>query len=229
MEHGHNGGVWRTILKVGAVLAVLGAVSWAMEHWGGGGMTLLSAFVAAQGSLAGAVFVTINAVAVMLLVPQSLFTVAAGAMFGWKLGGLLASIGMTIGALGAFLAARHGLRRVIVRRYGEHPVFRAMQRLSVSHPLRVLALSRLIPVMPFPATSYLLGIVSVRPLPFVFLTWLCMLPETLLLASGGHLLHSGITGRASVEAAVALLAAGVVLAVVVHRMKRRIVEAEKGD
>lgn len=229
MEHGQRGGAWRTIVKGGAVLAVLGAISWSMEHWGGGGMTRLFAFVAAQGSLAGAVFVVINAVAVMLLVPQSLFTVAAGAMFGWKLGGFLASIGMTIGASGAFLAARHGLRHVIVRRYGEHPVFRTMQRLSVSHPLRVMALSRLIPVMPFPATSYLLGLVPVRPLPFVLLTWLCMLPETLLLASGGHLLHSGITGRASVEAAVALLAAGVVLAVVVHRVKHRIVGAGNGD
>ncbi|MFH1914212.1 MAG: VTT domain-containing protein [Pseudomonadota bacterium] len=223
-----GGGVWRVVV-IGAALAALGAASWAMEHWGGGAMSRVSAFVSAQGGLAGLVFVMINALAVLLLVPQSLFTVAAGALFGWKFGTLWASLGMTLGATGAFLTARHGLRRVVAARYGEHPVFRAMERLSHSHPLRVVALSRLIPVVPFPLASYLLGMTGVRPLPYVFLTWLCMLPETMLLASGGHLLHSGITGRASAEAAVAVVVAGVGLAVVMHRVSRRVREAGERD
>jgi uncharacterized membrane protein YdjX (TVP38/TMEM64 family) len=228
MGRNHRGAAWR-VVGAGAALAALGMASWAMEHWGGGVMDRLSAFVAAQGGLAGLVFVLINALAVMLLVPQALFTVAAGALFGWKLGGLLASAGMTMGAMGAFLAVRHGLRGVVAARYADRPIFATMQRLSVSHPLRVVALSRLIPVVPFPVASYLLGLTGVRPLPFVLLTWLCMLPETMLLASGGHLLHSGITGRASLEAAGAVVVGGVALAVAVHRMKRRMAEAGGGS
>jgi uncharacterized membrane protein YdjX (TVP38/TMEM64 family) len=220
---------WRTIVKGGVALAVVAGVSYAMEHWGGGCMTRVSAFVAEQGRLAGGVFVCLNILATMLMVPQVLFTVAAGALFGWKLGALVASAGMTLGAAGAFLAARYGVRDHIRTRFEHHVIFMRMRRLSVSHPLHVIAVSRLIPVLPFPLASYLLGVTEVRLLPFVLLTWLCMLPETLFLASGGHLLHSGITGRTSMEAAAALGVAGCALALAVHRMKRRIVEDETPD
>jgi uncharacterized membrane protein YdjX (TVP38/TMEM64 family) len=136
---------------------------------------------------------------------------------------------MTLGATGAFLAARYGVRDYIRARFEHHVIFMRMRRLSISHPLHVIAVSRLIPVLPFPLASYLLGVTEVRSLPYVLLTWLCMLPETLFLASGGHLLHSGITGRASMEAAVVLGVAGCALAVAVHRMKRKIVEDEARD
>jgi len=228
MDRRKGGGMRRAVV-VGSALAALAAVSWGMEHWGGGAMTRLAAFVSAQGALAGLVFLAINAAAVLLLAPQSLFTVAAGALFGWKFGTLWASLGMTLGASIAFMAARHGLRGIVAERYGEHPVFREMERLSRTHPLRVVALSRLIPVVPFPMASYLLGMTGVRPLPYVFLTWLCMLPETMLLASGGHLLHAGISGRVSAEAAVVVVVAGVGLGAAVHRIRRRMPEAGRRD
>jgi uncharacterized membrane protein YdjX (TVP38/TMEM64 family) len=224
-----RGAAWRTILKAVAVLAVVAGASYVMEHWGGGYMTRVSAFVAEQGRMAGGVFICLNILATMLMVPQVLFTVAAGALFGWKIGALVASAGMTLGATGAFLAARYGVRDYIRARFEHHVIFMRMRRLSISHPLHVIAVSRLIPVLPFPLASYLLGVTEVRSLPYVLLTWLCMLPETLFLASGGHLLHSGITGRASMEAAVVLGLAGCALAVAVHRMKRKIVEDEARD
>lgn len=192
-------------------------------------MSRVSAFVAEQGSLAPVVFITINAVLTMTLVPQVLFSVAAGALFGWKLGTAYASLAMTIGAVGAFLTARYGVRERIKAKFADHPVFRQMQRLSRSHPLYVISFSRIIPVLPFPVTSYLLGVTEVRSLPYALLTWAAMLPETLFLASGGHLLHSGITGRTSIEAAVVLGVAGVGLGVMVHRMRKKIYASGDGD
>jgi uncharacterized membrane protein YdjX (TVP38/TMEM64 family) len=216
-------GTWRTIFRVTAVLAVLGAASYAMERWGGGHMTRLSAFAAAQGNMAGVVFAALNALGTMLLLPQALFTVAAGALFGWKLGAMWASLGMTVGALGAFLVARYGGRDFVRARFEHHSVYGRMRDLSLTHPLHVISLSRLIPVVPFPVASYLLGMTEVRILPYAVLTWVCMVPETLFLASGGHLLNAGITrGRTSEEAAAVLLLAGIVLAVLVHRMKGRL-------
>ncbi|MEF2229654.1 MAG: VTT domain-containing protein [Pseudodesulfovibrio sp.] len=220
---------WSMILRFGAALGLLGLLTYAMEHWGGRYMTRLSDFVAAQGSLGPVVFVAANALLTMLLVPQVLFTVAAGALFGWKLGAVCASAGMTIGAVGAFFLARYGVRERIRARFAGRAVFRQMQRLSRSHPLHLISLSRVIPVLPFPVTSYLLGVTEVRSLPYAFLTWVCMLPETLFLASGGHLLHSGITGRASVEAAVVLVVAGIGVGMVVRRMKKRLLEGAEKD
>ena len=223
------GVTWAMALKFGAALGLLGLLSYAMEHWGGRYMTRLSDFVADQGSLAPAVFVAVNALMTMLLVPQVLFTVAAGALFGWKLGSVYASAGMTIGAVGAFFLARYGVRERIRARFEGQAIFRRMQSLSRSHPLHLISLSRVIPVLPFPVTSYLLGVTEVRSLPYALLTWACMLPETLFLASGGHLLNSGITGRASMEAAVVLVVAGIGVGVVVHRMKKKLLEGGEGD
>jgi len=217
------------ILKFALAFALLGALSFAMEHWGEGYMTRLTDYVAAQGSLGPILFVALNALMTMLLVPQVLFTVAAGALFGWKLGAACASAGMTIGAVGAFLLARYGVRDRLRARYRDNPIYKRMQKLSRSHPLHLISLSRIIPVLPFPVTSYLLGITEVRSLPYALLSWVCMLPETLFLASGGHLLNSGVTGRTSAEAAVVLVVAGAAVAVVVHRMKRRLLEEGEGD
>lgn len=96
-----------------------------------------------------------------------------------------------------------------------------MQQLSRKHPVHVISLLRLIPIIPFPVASYMLGVTKVRSLPYVLLTWVCMVPETLFLSSGGHLLHSGITGKASLEAAVAVGVAGIALGVIVHRMRKK--------
>ncbi|MGE4192445.1 MAG: TVP38/TMEM64 family protein [Pseudodesulfovibrio sp.] len=217
---------WTMLLKFGAAFGLLGLLSLVLEHWGDLYMSRLSAFVAAQGSLAPLLFIGLNALLTMLLVPQVLFTVAAGALFGWKLGTAYASVGMTIGAVGAFLLARYGVRDRLCARFADHPVYRRMLGLSRVHPLHLISLSRVIPVLPFPVTSYLLGITEVRSLPYALLSWACMLPETVFLASGGHLLISGLHGRASVEAAVALGAAGVAVALVVHRIRKRLFAEE---
>lgn len=221
---------WRNALRLVAILASVGGCIYAYERWGQGGMSSLSEYVAAQGEMGIVIFVAANALATMFLVPQSVFTIAAGVLFGWKLGTAWASIGMTIGAVCSFFLARYGVRDWLKDRFRENQVFHKMQSLSRTHPFHVISLSRIIPVIPFPVASYLLGVTEVRSLPYALLTWLCMLPETVFLASGGHLLHSGIThGRGSFEAAVALGLAAVGLGVVIHRMKNRFIEDEVGD
>ncbi|MGE4421221.1 MAG: TVP38/TMEM64 family protein [Pseudodesulfovibrio sp.] len=217
---------WPMIIKFAVVLGLLGLLSLAMEHWGERYMSRVTDFVADQGSLAPLVFIAVNALMTMLLVPQVLFTVAAGALFGWKLGAAYASAGMTIGATMAFLLARYGVRERLRARFAHHPVYRRMLSLSRVHPLHLISLSRIIPVLPFPVTSYLLGITEVRSLPYALLTWASMLPETVFLASGGHLLSSGVRGHVPVGAVIALGVAGVAVAIVVHRIKKKFLEGE---
>ncbi|MEZ7195992.1 TVP38/TMEM64 family protein [Pseudodesulfovibrio karagichevae] len=220
---------WPMIIRLAVVLGLLGLLSLAMEHWGERYMSRVTDFVADQGNLAPLVFIAVNALMSMFLVPQVLFTVAAGALFGWKLGAAYASAGMTIGATMAFLLARYGVRERLRARFAHHPVYRRMVSLSRVHPLHLISLSRIIPVLPFPVTSYLLGITEVRSLPYALLTWASMLPETVFLASGGHLLSSGVRGHVPVGAVIALAVAGVAVAIVVHRIRKRFLEGEDDE
>ena len=220
---------WKAMLRATALVITAGIAFYCAEQWGNGAMSRLSDFVASEGRTGILIFIGVNALATMFLCPQSPFTVMAGALFGWKLGTGWASIGMTLGALGSFCIARYGIRERLRARFMHNTIFCKLQQLSQKHPVHVISLSRLIPVIPFPLASYMLGVTQVRSLSYVLLTWLCMIPETLFLASGGHLLHSGITGHASIEAAVALGVAGVGLGVAVHRMKKRFLESASED
>lgn len=218
----------RTLLRAALAILIVGAGIYAFEQWGDQYISRLSSYVAEQGRAGILIFIAINAFATMVFVPQSVFSVMAGVLFGWKFGTAWASLAMTMGAIGAFLIARYGVKDWLRERFRDNRVYRKMQALSLAHPLHVISLSRLIPVIPFPLASYLLGVTEVRSLPYALLTWLCMLPETLFLASGGHLLNAGLSGRTSIEAAVVLGVAGLVLGVVAHRMKKKFL-ADEGE
>lgn len=217
------------LVKCAAALALLGTAFYGFERWGEQSMSRFAVFVGEQGDLGPIVFALVNAIATMCLVPQSVFTITAGALFGWKIGTACASIAMTAGAVGSFLIARYSLRDWLRDRLKDHVVFKKMQRLSLTHPVHVISLSRLIPVIPFPVASYMLGVTQVRSLHFALFTWLCMLPETLFLASGGHLLHTGIVhGHVGWEAMVAVALAGIGLVVLAHKMKKKFLEKDAG-
>lgn len=225
--HDKHGMAMKTIIKGVLVLAVVGMAIYGFEKFGGLYISELSNYVADQGRLGPVVFMVVNALATMLFVPQSVFSVAAGALFGWEMGTLYASVAMTAGAIGSFVIARYGVRDWLRDRFKDHVVYKKMQRLSLTHPLHVISLSRLIPVIPFPLASYLLGITQVKSLPYGVLTWLCMLPETLFLASGGHLLHSGIVhGKTPWEVAAVVCVAAALLAIITHRLKKRFLESD---
>jgi len=224
-----RGTTWKNLARVFLILLVVGLCVYGFESRGDRYISRLTSFVAAQGELGVMIFIGVNALATMLFVPQSVFSVMAGVLFGWKLGTAWAGVAMTLGAVGAFFIARYGVKDWLREKFRDNVVYKKMQSLSQSHPLHVISLSRLIPVIPFPLASYLLGVTEVRSLPYALLTWLCMIPETLFLASGGHLLHSGLSGRTSTEAAVVLGCAAIVFGVVVHRMKRKFLKDEGED
>lgn len=114
---------WKTMARLAALLGVAGVAFWGVEHWGTGALSRLSAYVASLGWTGVLVFVAANAAAVMLFIPQVPFTVMAGALFGWKLGTVWASLAMTLGALCAFLLARYGVRERLEVRFSRNRIF----------------------------------------------------------------------------------------------------------
>ena len=218
------------VIKAAAVVGCLVAVSYGMGSWGQVFIDGFSVRVADMGVWGPVAFMAVNALLIVLFMPQAVFSVAAGALFGWTLGVLWASLGMTIGATGAFFLARYGVRERLSSRFADNAAFMRIQKLSGVYPKSVVALSRLNPAMPFSLTSYALGVSRVRTASFTMLTWLCMLPETMILASGGRLLQVGIGGAGgAMEAFAVLCAAGIWLAVVAYWVKKRLVDVDQLD
>ena len=100
-------------------------------------------------------------VALSGILPAALLGVAAGAIYGLKLGFLVAAAATLAGAWLAFTASRascgESVRRFLDARAGA----RRLDEAIVSDGWRFVLLLRLSPVMPFAATSFALGLTRV--------------------------------------------------------------------
>ena len=150
----------------------------------GGYLPALVARVEALGAWAPVAFVAGYAIAVVVFVPASLLTLAAGAVFGVARGTLLVAAGATLGASAAFLIARYGARDAVARRLADRPRFAALDRAVGAEGRKLVFLLRLSPVFPFGLLNYALGLTRVRFVDYLIAS-VGMLPGTLLYVYSG--------------------------------------------
>jgi uncharacterized membrane protein YdjX (TVP38/TMEM64 family) len=97
-------------------------------------------------------------VAVSGLLPASLLGVAAGAIYGFVPGFLLAATSTLAGALLSFLLSHSVFRPTVEKLVARHPRLRNLDALIARDGWRLVCLLRVSPVMPFSATSFILGL-----------------------------------------------------------------------
>jgi uncharacterized membrane protein YdjX (TVP38/TMEM64 family) len=147
----------------------------------------LTEWVGAQGAAAPLFFAVAYIAATVLLVPGSLLTLAAGALFGLWRGTIIVLVAASLGATAAFLIARYLARDRVARRVNRDRRFAAIDRAIGASGLRIVVLLRLSPVVPFNLLNYTLGITSVRLRDFL-IACLAMLPGTLLYVYYGRVI-----------------------------------------
>jgi uncharacterized membrane protein YdjX (TVP38/TMEM64 family) len=140
------------------------------------------------------VFGLLYIVATVLMVPGSVITVAAGAVFGLFIGTMTVSLASTAGATLAFLIARYLIRDKIAQSIERHPKFDAVDQAIGKEGWKIVALLRLSPVVPFNLQNYLYGLTAIQLKPYVLASWVAMLPGTFMYVYLGYL------GRVSLEA-----------------------------
>jgi uncharacterized membrane protein YdjX (TVP38/TMEM64 family) len=105
------------------------------------------------------VFVGICVVAAVCLVPGSVLTLGAGAIYGATWGTVYASLGSTLGAVAAFLVSRW----------------------------KIVCLTRLSPILPYILLNYAFGVSQVKLSHYWTASWVGMLPATVMYAYLGSL------------------------------------------
>lgn len=144
----------------------------------------LTTWVASRPLAAPALYILVYAVAVAVCLPESaVFTVAGGLLFGTLIGGALAIVGSTLGAIALFLAARHHLADAMAARAGSflERVRRGIERNGFSYLLAV----RLIPAFPFWLVNLAAALCGMRLLPYAAATLIGIVPATFVYASIG--------------------------------------------
>lgn len=168
---------------------VLGIGATALLVWGGQRIPEhlpgFTAWLERLGWLAPAGFALGYAVAVVLLVPGSLLTMLAGALFGVVGGALAALTGAVLGSALAFSLARGALRGRVARWLGNDPRLVAIDAALAEGGTRLVLLLRLSPLVPFSALNFLLGLTRI-PLGAFLAGSVGMIPGSLAYALAGQ-------------------------------------------
>lgn len=125
---------------------------------------------------AGPGYVALYAVATLSPLPKSVFTLAAGALFGLAEGLTIVVAGACLGAVLAFSLAR-GLGRDGLHRLTGFRGDRLDAEIA-RHGFLTVLVARLVPVVPFTAVNYLAGVTALRLPVFLAATAVGILPAT---------------------------------------------------
>lgn len=126
------------------------------------------------------IFIGAYVAACVFLVPGSVLTLGAGAVFGVAQGFGLVSLASTLGASASFLIGRFLARDWVAARASANPKFAAIDAAVGAEGWRMVGLLRLSPVFPFNLLNYALGLTRVRFRDYAVASWIGMMPGTLL-------------------------------------------------
>ncbi len=206
------------LITLGIVFDVPAYLSMAMQWIEGLGLIGIFAFIA------------LYAACTVLLIPGTIPTLAAGAIFGLGMGTVYVSLGSTIGATLAFFVGRYLARGAVASAVGKNPKFEAIDEVIGREGWKIVGLLRLSPVVPFSLSNYFYGITAVKPVGYVLASWIGMLPGTIMyvyigtllgLAAGGG--DQGMTTGQLVMTIVGL-AATVVVTVFITRIAKKAID-----
>jgi len=173
------------------ILLCIGIV--AAWHWRGVFDPVALTELIDRSPVAPLVFLALHIVASLVFVPRTLLALGAGFVFGMWWGALWAALGSLLGAIAGFLLARY-LGGGLAERAGWRRAAALLAR-AESGGWRMVAILRLVPVLPHSLGNYALGLTGVRLGAYALGSLLGQLPMTIayvdLGAAGGRALLGG--------------------------------------
>lgn len=126
------------------------------------------------------ILILLKAVAAPLGVPGTPLTLITGSVFGVWFGTLVAIIGNTIGATLAFLLARYIFQDYGKKVFAKYPTIEKYVNSLETKGLSTILFLRLVPLFPFNAINFLLGVTPIPLKTYVIGSFIGMLPGTFL-------------------------------------------------
>lgn len=180
---------WKPLLLVtGVILFLVLARYLGLDSY----LKALEPWIKSLGPLGPLAFIGVYVLATVFAIPASALTLAAGVMFGSLWGVVWVSIGSTLAAAVCFLIARYFAREAMERSLQNNAQFKKLDRLTAEQGALIVAVVRLLPIFPFNLLNYGFGLTRVPFVTYVFWSWLCMLPGTVLYVVGADALKRAL-------------------------------------
>lgn len=144
-------------------------------------------FVEQDPQLTALYLIIAKIIGAVLLFPGTPLTLLAGATLGVFWGSVVSIIGNTLGATAAFLISRFFLRNYVTKTiYTKYPTIQKYESRFFSNGLITVLLLRLIPLFPFNALNYLLGVTQVKTKDYLIGTTFGIIPGTIAFVYFGN-------------------------------------------
>ena len=137
-------------------------------------------WIEAKGTVGANYFILLYIITTILLVPGSILTLGAGAIYGVFWGTIVVSIASVAGATAAFLIGRNFARDWVNKQIEKQPRFKAVNSAISEEGRNIVFLIRLSPAFPFNFLNYAFGLTKVKLWDYVLASWAGMLPGTVL-------------------------------------------------
>ena len=176
-------------------------------------------WVEAKGMLGASAYAFVYIIACVLLMPGSILTLGAGAIYGVVWGSVLVSIAATLGATLAFLVGRYLARDWVASKIDKNPKFATIDVAVGKEGWKIVGLTRLSPIFPFNLLNYAYGFTKVSLRDYFFASWIGMIPGTIMYvyvgSLAGDLAKIGAEGQTKTTGEWILYAVGLIATIVV--------------
>ena len=182
----------------------------------------LRRFIAACGMWGPAIYLLVWAIVPVLMMPCLPITLAGGILFGPLWGVIYVSVGATSGASLAFLVSRYLARDWVAVRLSGSRLAHLDDKVT-RHGWKIVAFTRLIPVLPFFLLNYAFGLTRIPFLPYAIATFFAMLPWTIAFVLVSSSLLTLLQGQVSIWLIIGLILVALVslLPVIYKKIKAR--------
>ncbi len=217
-----------TILRWTIAIILVALFIWTARHYLDPYAAPFADWVRARGAWGPVAFVAVYIVVDLLLIPGTILTLIAGALFGFVHGLIYGFVGAMLGSIASFLMARYAVKPFVERRLRADKRFKAIDRAAKSGGVRLVALLRLSPVLPYNVLNYALGITGIATMDYILGT-AAILPGTAMYVYYGTVAGT-LTGISkSVQHGAGyytLIAVGVVATIVAALLVARLARSE---
>lgn len=218
-------GLWRPLLLLALVIAGLVlAKAFGLER----SLRALQPWIASLGPWGPVAFVALFVAASLVAIPGSVLFVAGGLIFGALWGIVWVSLASVLAAALCFLIGRYFARDALEASLGHNPRFVRLKDLTERHGALIVAITRLVPILPFTLLNYGFGLTRVPFATYLFWTWLCMLPVTVLIVVGSDAVRLALAEGRVPWGLVAVVLVMTVLMLLVGRFARRKLAEKEG-
>ena len=132
-------------------------------------------------------FILTYAILVIASMPTLPMNLAAGFFWGSVLGGIYATLGVTIGGWVSFTLAKSIIGKKLTRKFDNRLISNVQQEFD-QNGWKYVAFARMNPIIPTGPLNYLLGLTSISNITFLWATLLFLTPVTITVAFIGYTL-----------------------------------------